>query len=251
MYDSLVMSSEPGTFAEQIAADLRKRIASGEFDAHGDKLPSDRTLVEHYRRSRMVIRAVIAQLTAEGLIYSRERYGHYVRRARPVIVSASGAVTIPPGGAASGTPRTVPQVHVIGGPDNPVPADVATRLGIAPGNLVVLRDRVCYLGDTPYMLLPSWYPWAVAAGTPLMHPVEQAAPGGHGLLSGIGIKATPGDDYLHVRMASTAEADRLELPGVGPVLEWTRTFRGAGRKPVAVQRAILPGDRAALAATIS
>lgn len=248
MYDSLVMSSDPvsGTYADQMAADLRKRIDGGEFGATG-KLPSDRELGKQYGRSRTVVHNVLARLRSEGRIYARERFGYYVRGATPVTVSVSAGVTAP---GDAGPARTVVQVHVLGGPDSPIPPDVLGRLNLQPGELVIERDRVCYLGDTPYMLLPSWYPESLAEGSHLMRPVEQSTHGG-GLLAGLGIEATPDDDYVLARMATPEEAARLGLRDATPVLDWLRTFRGGGRKPVAVQRAVMPGDRAALAGLIT
>lgn len=253
MYDALVMSSSdqapPGqTYADAIAEALRKRIADGEFNDGEGKLPSETDLVREYGRSKIVIRDVLRRLAAEGLIVSHERRGHFVRRIDPVTVSASGAW--PDDGQARGKPpRTEVQVRIVGGPDDPVPADVAARLGVSPTAQVVLRTRTCYLGDQPYLLWPSWYHVDVAVGTPLMRAADQAAP--EGLLAAMGITATPVDDYLRARMATAEETARLRLPPVTAVMTWTRTLVDAGGTPVAVQEAVMPGDRVALTATIT
>jgi DNA-binding GntR family transcriptional regulator len=46
---------------------LRSRLAAGEY-APGDKLPSERTLVEELGIGRTALRQVLARLVSEGLL---------------------------------------------------------------------------------------------------------------------------------------------------------------------------------------
>jgi DNA-binding GntR family transcriptional regulator len=254
MYDALNMSSssteQTGTYADALAAALRRRIAAGEFDAAGGKLPSEAELIRGSGHSKPVIRAALARLAAEGMIVSLERRGHYVRRADPITLTVSGDWGEGSQAALARKPaRTGLQVRIVGGPDDPVPADIAARLRISPAAQVVLRDRICYLDDRPYLLWPSWYHIDVALGTPLMRASDQSGPGG--LLAQMGITATPADDYLRARMATADEAARLQLPAVTAVLTWARTLVDGVGIPVAVQEAVMPGDRVALTGTLT
>jgi DNA-binding GntR family transcriptional regulator len=63
---------------EEIADDLEKRIASGEF-APGAKLPSRRELVEHYGVTPPVIDRAMQNLRVKGLTESLPGVGVYVR----------------------------------------------------------------------------------------------------------------------------------------------------------------------------
>ena len=64
---------------QQIAADLRARIESGEF-APGSLLPSEAKLKEHYDAAQATIRHAIAVLRDEGLAESEQGVGVWVRK---------------------------------------------------------------------------------------------------------------------------------------------------------------------------
>ena len=62
---------------ESIAADLRDRIAGGEFAA-GRHLPSEAELGRAYAASRMTVRKALEALRDEGLVGSRQGFGWFV-----------------------------------------------------------------------------------------------------------------------------------------------------------------------------
>jgi GntR family transcriptional regulator len=62
---------------QQIAADIRAQIQTGVLKP-GDRLPSTRQLCERYEVSETVIRFVMIQLKAEGLVYGQQGRGVYV-----------------------------------------------------------------------------------------------------------------------------------------------------------------------------
>ncbi|MGW5058611.1 winged helix-turn-helix domain-containing protein [Streptomyces sp. NPDC004096] len=67
-----------GTFAyKQVADDLRRRIADGEFATTG-KLPSLAQLQETYEVTVTVARAAINQLKADGLAVSHQGKGAFL-----------------------------------------------------------------------------------------------------------------------------------------------------------------------------
>jgi GntR family transcriptional regulator len=63
--------------SERIGADLRRRIASGEWGP-GDQLPVTRDLAEHYQVSRETISRVVRKLAEDGLVITRGRWGVFV-----------------------------------------------------------------------------------------------------------------------------------------------------------------------------
>ena len=64
---------------EQIAADLRARIESGEFPP-GSLLPSEAKLKERYGAAQATIRHAIAVLRDEGLAEPEQGVGVWVRK---------------------------------------------------------------------------------------------------------------------------------------------------------------------------
>lgn len=63
---------------ERVMADLRKRIAAGEFDATKGKLPSTAALIEHYGFSRETIRQAITRMILLGELRGEQGAGVYV-----------------------------------------------------------------------------------------------------------------------------------------------------------------------------
>ena len=75
------MSAQPirtgVTLSTQVAADLRDRIESGEWDA-GERLPGEHDLAKRYRVSRATIRTALQDLESRGLTVTRHGSGTIV-----------------------------------------------------------------------------------------------------------------------------------------------------------------------------
>lgn len=67
--------------SDQLYGQLLKKIVEGEFN-EGDKLPSENEIATAFQVSRPVIRESLMRLQADGLIYSRQGAGSFVK-ARP------------------------------------------------------------------------------------------------------------------------------------------------------------------------
>lgn len=66
-----------GEVTERVEAALRGLIESGER-SKGDKMPSERQIVETYGAGRTTVRLVLAKLAAQGLIEPRHGRGYFV-----------------------------------------------------------------------------------------------------------------------------------------------------------------------------
>ena len=62
--------------SEIVAADLRRRIAAGEW-AVDEALPATAALAEHYHVSQATITRVLRVLAAEGLVRTVPRWGTF------------------------------------------------------------------------------------------------------------------------------------------------------------------------------
>ena len=67
--------------SDQLYGQLLKKIVEGELK-EGDKLPSENGIAQAFQVSRPVIREALIRLQADGLIYSRQGAGSFVK-ARP------------------------------------------------------------------------------------------------------------------------------------------------------------------------
>lgn len=62
---------------QQIADDLRARIAAGRYPS-GGRLPGERELARQYGVTAMTVRRGLDVLRADGVIVSHEKRGHFV-----------------------------------------------------------------------------------------------------------------------------------------------------------------------------
>ena len=61
---------------ERVAADLRRRIAAGEWEVD-EALPTTVALAEHYGVSQATVTRVLRSLAAEGLVRAVPRWGTF------------------------------------------------------------------------------------------------------------------------------------------------------------------------------
>lgn len=135
---------------QQIARDLRARIASREFAA-GTYLPTEEKLCAHYQVSRFTIREALRQLQAEGLIARRRGAGTLIRHedARPQppeqpeadLEAVFGGI-LQPGRFGGATTLTADE-------------RLAQRFGCAIGSRWTVRSAVC---ASPSMLAEIYLP---------------------------------------------------------------------------------------------
>jgi DNA-binding FadR family transcriptional regulator len=77
---NIMVSRRPGSsLYEQVAADIRTKINSGEY-APGSRLPAENYLAGQYDVGRDTIRDAMGDLRKEGLIVSRRGYPSTVRK---------------------------------------------------------------------------------------------------------------------------------------------------------------------------
>lgn len=252
------------TEIERITGALRGEILRGDYGMDEGKLPTEIALCERFGVSRPTVREAYRQLILEGLVVSYERRGYFVHLIRPIELRTDEYEQPGPDAAAYSEgidqwerevyrqgrqPLVKVEVRMLGG-DSPAPRSIEERLGLEPGGPVLLRDRICLVDGTPWMLRPSFFPGWLADKHPLLRqPGDISAPGG--LLVAIGRPAVRWHDEQRARMPTPDEADRLQLPTVTPGIEWTRTRIGRDGKPLAVMQTFAPGDRVLLSATVT
>lgn len=120
------------------------------------------------------------------------------------------------------------QVLIHAGPALP-PAAVAEAFDLAPGEMVIERKRVMYADDAPVELTDTYYPTAIAAGTPLAEP-RKIRGGAVTCLAELGHTAGRVIEDITARTASVRERIDLDLGEHAPVLVIERlTLDGEGR----------------------
>ncbi|HCT81353.1 MAG TPA: UbiC family transcriptional regulator [Micromonosporaceae bacterium] len=113
------------------------------------------------------------------------------------------------------------------------PAEVAQGLGLAPGDLAVVRRRLVLLDQQPVELAESYYPLTIARGTALAD-FRKIRGGAVTLLSEMGHRPKRVIEDVFTRMPSAEERELLELADDQPVLVLVRQVIGNDDLPIEV-----------------
>lgn len=233
---------------QQIAGRLRQQIDSGEL-APGERLPSEPDLTRRFDASRNTVRLALALLTNQGLVVTRQGLGTYVSEpARPFTALMSRVRTQP----ASNPSSTVPEVgNAPGGVEttrqvvekSPASASVAEKLEIHIGDIVVIRRRRGAIGSVPWLMMASYFPMDIAAGTLL----EQAGElvGSIRVLAEMGYPQVGFTDEIGARMPNARESAFFGLSTGTPVIVVNRTAYSPDR-PIRLTRYVYRADRVRL-----
>lgn len=207
---------------EQVAADLRAQIMAGEFEP-GEQLPSTADLVERFDVAGTTIQKALGILKDEGFLMSRQGKGVFVRDRQPLRVPATAYFAPSPGGYS---------YEILDVAEVAPPAEVAQELGLGEGELAVLRKRLMRHGGDPVELDYSYYPAALAHGTPLARN-GRIRGGSPRVLAELGYPHDGFEDRVSSRMPTSEEIEVLDLPEV-PVIRQFRVMRSATGRVVEV-----------------
>jgi GntR family transcriptional regulator len=235
---------------QEIADRLRDQIDSGALQP-GDRLPSEPDLVRLYDASRNTVRLAIALLTNQGLVVTRQGLGTFVSEPPAPFTALLSRVHAQPGGQAPTLRHpevrdldieAETSVQVV--EKSPASPSVAEKLEMEPGDLVVIRRRHGTIGGVPWMMMASYYPIEIAAGTALEQAGEIAG-GSIQLLADLGFEQIGFVDEIGSRMPNAREYSFFGLSTGTPVLIVNRTAY-AKERPIRLTRYTYRGDRVRL-----
>ncbi|MFJ7205257.1 GntR family transcriptional regulator [Streptomyces sp. NPDC098789] len=231
----------------RIADVLRQRIAEHEWTV-GDRLPSRAQIAGECGVGENVVRRAQELLISQGVLEGRAGSGTYVaeprRRVRVVRSSAREQPSGSPfradmqalGKQGHWESRTEAKV--------PAPAEIATRLGMAAGDLCV-RTVYEFLADgRPVQLSTSWEPYELTAGTLVVLP-EGGPHAGVGVvnrMAEIGITVSHAVEQPEPRHATAEEASLLGVPKAALVTHIRRTYYSDEGRPVETADIIVPAS---------
>src|SRR5262249_25646513 len=151
---------------QYIADDLRDRLSTGTLPLEQEgpggpsKLPGEKELAYEYQASRSTIRLALQVLANEGLLEARHGLGTYLLdQPVPRIVPLDqeedwrrgehAEAALKPSGSQADAQRTARfQAETV-----LATADVATQLGIAEGEPLILRRSQRHIDDKPWCLV--------------------------------------------------------------------------------------------------
>lgn len=215
-------SSDPTPLWAQLAGDLRRRLAAGDFD---ERFPTEAELVAEFGVSRATVREAIRRLRAEGLVDARRGSGTFVVRRQldaPILGTSGLAQAITAAGLVQAS-------RVLRDEEGPAGEVVAWALGIESHETVLWVERLRYADGEPLALDRS------ALG---LDASERRLFAGADLEQGslyelleqrCGLRVTGGREWLRAVTCSQAERRLLEPGSREGVFEVERIAYSANR----------------------
>ncbi|MFE7412911.1 GntR family transcriptional regulator [Streptomyces laurentii] len=233
----------------ELAAELRRRIDSGEFEV-GATLPRILDLMEEYKLSKQTVRDAVGVLADEGLVVTSKRAGTIVRNRTPIAIPLSRYnQTMAPGGsrgpwetatAAQGLDGFMQLIRV----DRvPADADVAELLELRPGDGLVYRLRHAIIRpDDVVQIQHAWYPKDLAEGAGIAT-TSKITGGVYGAFLAAGHELATASETISARPPTEQEAAELRIGGRVSVIALERVTKNRDGRPIEVLRAVAPADR--------
>jgi GntR family transcriptional regulator len=236
----------------EITEILRSQIENGTL-ARGSRLPTEQELQERFEASRNTVRDAVKLLAAMGLVVTRPGSGTFVTNPIDPFVTILTAHPETGFGGGEGAAylsevsdehrrpsQSIPKVEVLA-----PPADIARRLRIAPGSMVVSRQQARTIDDTPWSRQISFYPMDfITKGATKLLMADDIPQGVIAYLADqLGIRQTGYRDWVTARAPDEAE---MSFFGIGPetmVFVVYRTAFDQEQIPMRLTVTAYPADR--------
>ncbi|MFB7957516.1 GntR family transcriptional regulator [Streptomyces sp. NPDC056045] len=234
-----------------LAADLRRRIESGEYPA-GSTLPPITDLMEEHGLAKQTVRSALAELANQGFVITRRKYGTLVRDRSAVRIPLSryGQVLTPggtmgPWEAACAAQGLAGRMKVVGVQREAADKEISALLNITPGDEVIHRRRNALINDEVVQVQHAWYPAGLAdrAGISEASKIEG---GIFGALIAAGIPPVSADETVTSGIPSAQEAAELQIGTGVPILRIRRLTRTTDGTVLEVLKVSAPSDRVEL-----
>lgn len=216
----------------QLLGDLRRRLASGEFD---ERFPTDRELIEQYATSRHTVRHAVGHLCAEGLIERERGRGSFLTH-RPIEQPLGVLYSL----FRSLEARGIEQHSVVLALDERTDAAAAAMLGLTPGAPLVFLHRVRLADGQPLAVDRSWLPATLAR--PLLEVDFTRTALYTELHDRCGVHPTRGWERIVPALPDAELVQQLELDRPRPVFAVERLAFDSER-PIEWRTSTVRGDR--------
>lgn len=215
-----------------IAASLRERIASGRL-VPGDRLPTERDLVEEFGVARMTVRHALDILQLEGLIDRRRgRTGGTFVRVEPPLIELTNMHGLYQQLRQTGT--TIDSEIITVATEAPDTV-TAAALGDGPVHRVLRLRRI---DDVPFAIEDSYFPAELFPDLP----GRDLAHGLYNLLDELGHRPVTKRETLQPAVADAEEQRQLGVSRTTPLLRLERRASDASGRVVEYSRDVLRTD---------
>lgn len=226
--------SDPMPLWAQVLADLRRRLATGEFDG---RVPSDAELTAEYEVSRHTIRDALRRLQEEGVIRRERGRGTFV--AAPAIERSWGAGVVYSLFRSVESQGFEQRSKVIDLAET-TDVEVAGRLGLRADTKLVRLERLRLVDGLALAHDVSWLPAAVAR--PLLKVDFEHTGLYDELASRCAVRLTAGKEWVHAVVPDKPRRDLLGLGARQAAFSMERLSH-ADDRPVEWRETMVRGDR--------
>ncbi len=223
--------SNPMPLWAQVLADVRERLATGEFD---DRFPTDQELVEEYGVSRHTVREAVRRIQAEGILDRRRGRGTYVKKTsfeQPLGTLYSLFRSIESEG--------VGQTSVVLDKEIKIDPPAAERLGVGTRTKLFYLERLRLAGDEPLAIDRAWIPARIAG------PLLEADFGHTALYDELaircGVRPESGTELIRPIIPGDDDRKQLGLDHADAAFLILRRTLAAG-KPLEWRESVVRGD---------
>ncbi|OJF10837.1 GntR family transcriptional regulator [Couchioplanes caeruleus] len=224
----------------QIAGHIRDQILRGDLQP-GDEVDSERKIAEVWKVARPTATRALDTLRREGLIESQQGSGTRVRDVRTHRRASHRYHRYLAQGAQYAQDESM---ELLGVGIVDAPGHVAEALNLARPARVMTRHRlISREGVGPVEISTSWWPASLAEHAPRL--LEPASLGGIGSVryveSATGRKASYARDQVSARLATTQEAELLQLSDApAAVLAYRHTVYDSADQILEFAEAVYP-----------
>ncbi|MEZ0095004.1 GntR family transcriptional regulator [Streptacidiphilus sp. EB129] len=223
---------------QQIAADLRDEIMSGELEP-GSSLPSTARLTERFGVFNATIQKAVQLLKAEGLVVGRPGAGVVVREHRrhlmtPAAYSAPAGAGEPYRWLSEAAKRGFQaSSELLAVTEGRPPAEVARALDLGETGTAAHRTQILMLNGEPAELVQSYYPSEIASGTAITER-RKIRGGTPTLLAELGYPPIRTVDLVSACVPTREQFNALQLPTELPILRTFRVVYSHSDRPIEV-----------------
>jgi GntR family transcriptional regulator len=216
----------------QLLADLRRRLAAGEFD---EVFPTDADLTADYGVSRQTVREAVGRLAAEGVLERQRGRRTAIRDVefeQPLGSFYSLFQEIEAQGVA--------QENIVRVLEERVDPTVADQLGLRRNEPLVYLERLRLAGGRPLALDRTWLPARVAR--PLLGVDFRRTAFYEELARRCGVRPSGGREQIRPVVPRSGDRELLGLSPADAAFAVERMCWGEGR-PLELRHSLVRGDR--------
>jgi GntR family transcriptional regulator len=220
----------------QLKEILRTQIEARTFKPH-QQIPSEHELQRTYGLSRATVRKAIDSLVREGLVYRLHGKGTFVAEPRDWQHITLDSFTANMRAYGFSPSTVVLERALISDPD----LELGQKVGIEPGEQVVMVKRLRFLDGEPILLATSYLPAHLFPG---LEEEELTGSLYRTLVENYGVTPSWGEDFIEPVIVSEEEAKALGCDLGSPALLIERHAYTADNDLVEVCFSLIRGDQA-------